>query len=229
MANEVRTGAKSSLVRSYAKSLYCRALGIAARSEQPHATHIPVLVGVAAAFLPERVVEFGSGDFSTLALLDKMVFPSVLSVESYENDAYWMQKMTARVAGNQRVKLRYFEGRMREAVRGADLAVADLVFIDDSLTGWERARTIKEVAKICGERPIMLVHDYELPGIRMACRRFEHRVAFTRFTPQSCAVWNGNPHRSALMARVERKLEASAHSLGITDASAWAKAFAESL
>jgi len=219
------TGGVTSHLRAFAKFLYCLAVGVAPRSEQPHATHLPVLVGVAAACLPERVVEFGSGNFSTLAFLDETVFPSLRSIESYENDSHWVRQMEAKIAGNPRVNLRYFEGRMRGAVSGAGLATADLIFVDDSLTGWERAHTIREVARNCGERPVTVVHDYELPGIRIACRRFEHRVAFTPFTPQSCAVWNGNPLRKPLLESAAHRLEQNASRLNVTDLRAWAGVF----
>ncbi len=212
-------------LETFAKHLYFRAIGTVARCEQPFATHIPVLVGVAAACLPERLVEFGSGNFSTLALLDKGVFPSLLRIESYENDLNWMQQMEAKLAGNPRVSFRFFEGRMRDAVSGANHAAADLILIDDSLSGWERAYTVKEVARTCGERPITIVHDYELPGIRLACRKFEHRFAFTQFTPQCCAAWNGKHHRKALLERVAQRLEENASRLSVTDARGWAKVF----
>jgi len=121
--------------KSFAKSMYCRMLGFAARSEQPYATHLPVLIGVASVHRPQRVVEFGSGDFSTLTFLDKAVFPSLLRVESYENNPAWMHQMQAKLADNPRVAYRFFEGRMRDAVSSADLPAADLIFVDDSPNG----------------------------------------------------------------------------------------------
>ncbi len=219
------TGTVKLPLKTFAKYLYCRALGIVAQSEQPFATHIPVLVGVAAACLPQRLVEFGSGNFSTLAFLDETVFPSLRCVESYENNLYWMQQMEAKLAGNPRVACRFFEGRMRGAVSTANLAAADLIFMDDSPSGWERSHTLIEVARKCGERPITIVHDYELPTIRLACRMFEHRSAFTTFTPQCCAVWNGNPHRKALLESVAHRLDENASRLSVTDARGWAKVF----
>jgi hypothetical protein len=212
-------------LEALAKQLYCRTLGIAARSEQPYATHIPVLVGVAAACRPKRLVEFGSGDFSTLTFLDQTVFPSILRVESYENNPEWMQHMEAKLAGNPRGVVHFFQGRMRAAVAAADPGAADLIFIDDSPSGWERAHTVLEVARTCRERPIAVVHDYDLPAIRLACRKFKHRFAFTSFTPQSCAVWNGDPHRKALLEGVARRLEDNASSLSVSDARGWAKVF----
>ena len=208
-----------------AKYLYCRALGIVARSQQPYATHIPILVGVAAACLPQRVVEFGSGDFSTLTFLDQTAFPSVLRVDSYENNLEWMQRMQLKLAGNPRAAYHFFEGRMRDAVSRADLAAADLIFIDDSPTGWERAHTIRELARIRPERPITIVHDYDLPAIRVACRRFEHRFAVTAFTPQSCAVWNGSPDRRILLESIARGLQENVAHLSVMDTRGWFTVF----
>lgn len=212
-------------IKSLAKSVYCRSLGIGTRSEQPYATHIPVLVGVAAAFRPERLVEFGSGDFSTLTFLDDRVFPTLLQLDSYENDLLWMRHMETKLANSPRLACRFVDGRMRDAVSTADLTSVDLIFIDDSKTGWERAHTIREVARFCGERPITIVHDYELPAIRLACRKFEHRFAFTRFTPQTCAVWNGDSHRKALLEDVAHGLEENALRLSVGDARGWAAVF----
>jgi hypothetical protein len=209
----------------FAKHVYCRALGIGVRSDQPFATHIPVLIGVAAAFLPQRLVEFGAGDFSTLAFGDGRVFPSLLHVESLENNLSWTLRMQARLAGSARVTCRYFEGRMKDAVPGANVAAADLIFIDDSPTGWERAHTVTRVARTCGERPITIIHDYDQPGIRVSCRKFEHRFPFTSFTPQTCAVWNGNPRRAALLEGVAQKIEENASRLSVTDARGWAEVF----
>jgi hypothetical protein len=212
-------------VRTFAKYLYCGALGIAARSEHPYATHIPVLVGVSSACQPQRIVEFGSGDFSTLTFLDQAVFPNVLRVESYENNLYWMQRMQAKLAGNPRAVCHFFGGRMRDAVSRADLSAVDLIFVDDSPSGWERAHTIKELAQVHPERAMTIVHDYDLPAIRVACRMFEHRFAFTTFTPQTCAVWNGNPHRKLLLEGVTRKLQENVARLSVTDARGWFMVF----
>ena len=213
--------------KSFARYMYCRMLGFAAHSEQPDATHLPVFIGVASVHRPQRVVEFGSGSgyFSTLTFLDQTVFPSVLRADSYENNSEWMRRMQVRLAGNPRATCDFFEGRMRDAVSRADLAAADLIFIDDSLTGWERAHTIKELARVLPESTITIVHDYELPALRIASRKFEHQVEFTTFTPQNCAVWNGNPHRRALLESVARRLEENASCLNVTGAGGWAKVF----
>lgn len=212
-------------LKECAKYLYCRALGIVPRSEQPYATHIPILIGVAAAYLPQRVVEFGSGNFSTMMFLDTNVFPSVRRVESYENNRDWLQRIEGKIAGDPRAACYFCEGRMKDAVSSEKLAAADLIFVDDSMSGWERAYTVKEVARTCSEHPITIVHDYDLPGIRMACRKFEHRFAFTQFTPQTCAVWNGSPQRKRIFETVARRLDENAQRLGVADARRWAGVF----
>jgi len=212
-------------LETVAKHLYCRTLGIVSRSEHPYATHLPVLVGVASAFQPQMVLEFGSGDFSTLTFLDKVAFPSVLRVDSYENNLEWLQHLQTKLADNPRVACHYFDGRMKDVVSGDIVEAADLIFIDDSPTGWERAHTVKKVARICSERQLTIVHDYDLPGIRVACRKFEHRFSFTSFTPQCCAVWNGDPQRKTLLEGVALRLQENAAHLDVVDARGWAKVF----
>jgi hypothetical protein len=212
-------------LKALAKQLYCRTQGMVPRSEQPFATHIPVLIGVAAVCFPHRLIEFGSGNFSTLTFLDERIFPSLNQIESYENDLSWMQEMETKVAGDSRVTCRFFEGKMRDAVSQAGVAAADLIFIDDSANGWERAHTVTEVARTCREKPITIVHDYDLPAIRFACRKFDYRFPFTAFTPQSCAVWNGNPGRRAWLEGVERRITENASRLPAADAQGWAKVF----
>ena len=138
-----------------------------------------------------------------------------------------MQNLERKLAGNPRVACRFFDGRMKDAVSSANLSAADLIFVDDSPSGWERAHTIKQIAQNVRERPITIVHDYDLPGIRVACRQFEHRFAFTQFTPQSCAVWNGTSDRKFLLENVARKLEQNAPRLSVTDARGWAKVFCD--
>jgi hypothetical protein len=172
------------------------------------------------------VVEFGSGDFSTLTFLDQVAFPSVLQVDSYENNLEWMRRVQAKLGGDPRAACHFFEGRMKDAVSGGVLSAADLIFIDDSGSGWERAHTVKEVARTCGERALTIVHDYDLPAIRLACRKFEHRVEFTSLTPQSCAVWNGDPQRKALLEGVAQKLAENISCLNVTDARGWGRVFA---
>jgi len=220
-----RERGKKSHAHRILNRLWVRLIGATSTCEQPHATHIPVLIGIAAACHPKHLIEFGSGNFSTLAFLDETAFPSLSLIESYENDPVWMGQMEEKLAGNPRMAYRFFEGRMRDAVCRANLAEADLIFIDDSSDSWERAHTIREVTPACGERAIAIVHDYELPAIRFACRKFEHRFIFPMFTPQTCAAWNGDARRKQIMDRVARKIEENNTTLKVTDVSGWANAF----
>src|ERR1700729_4424854 len=132
------------LLKRYVLEIFNRIIDLAPRSIEPYATHVPVLVGVAAALKPKRLIEFGSGSFSTLSFLDDVAFPSLEEVRSYENNEEWFKQIQAKSRGSSRVDLQYFAGDMYRAVAGANVAAADMIFLDDSPSAEERVKTVKE-------------------------------------------------------------------------------------
>src|SRR5271167_4840249 len=137
-------------LRSEGLSLYNRSIGLTHRSEEPYATHVPILLGVAAACRPEFFIEFGSGTFSTLLLLDELAFPSLRRVDSYENNREWFEQVCKQIPTNDRINLQFVDGEMHQAVAGASTAKANMIFIDDSPTARARVPTVVEVARHCG-------------------------------------------------------------------------------
>ena len=215
------------MLKGWLKKLYHLSIGLGPRSEEPYATHVPILVGVAAALRPKRLIEFGAGSFSTLSFMDDVAFPSLEQVNSYENNKEWFEQVEERSRGNSRVDLQYFAGDMYRAVAGADVAAADIIFIDDSPapTPEERVKTVKEVSKLCGERPVVLLHDYDILKLRLGARNFEHLVVFDAFNPQSCAVWHGHPERRPVLEEVNRTIREHAGDVPLTDVRAWIDVF----
>src|SRR5437868_6150649 len=63
------------------------------RAENPFATHIPVLVGLAQLLRVERVLELGCGQYSTLTFLQPAVFSNLVKLQSIENDSAWVDKV----------------------------------------------------------------------------------------------------------------------------------------
>ena len=209
------------------KKLYHVGIGLGPRSEEPYATHVPVLVGVAAAVQPKRLVEFGAGSFSTLSFLDKAAYPSLERVCSYENDAEWYEEVRRKLPEDSRIDLQYFDGDMYRAVPRADVSSADMIFIDDSPapTPEVRAMTVKAVSKLCGERPVVVLHDYDILKLRVTAREFENFVVFDAFNPQSVVMWNGHPERRAMLEEVNRTIRENAGSVGLTDTRRWIEVF----
>jgi hypothetical protein len=213
------------MLKRWVRNLYNLSIDLAPRSEEPYATHVPVLVGVAAVLRPKRLIEFGSGSFSTLSFMDDVAFPSLEQVNSYENNKEWFEQVQQRTRGNSRIDLQYFAGDMYQAVAGADVAAADMIFLDDSPTAEERVKTVKEVSRLGRNGPVAILHDYELWRLRLAARQFEHRVAFDAFHPQSCAMWHGHPERRPILEDVARTISQHASDVPLTDIRAWIRVF----
>jgi hypothetical protein len=213
-------------LKQYALKIYNRFIDLAPRSKEPYATHVPVLVGVAAAYKPKLLIEFGAGSFSTLSFMDQIAFPSLEEVRSYENNEQWLEQIQERSRGSSRVNLQYVAGDMYQAVAKANVDTADMIFLDDSPTAQARVPTVKEVSRLCGERPIVILHDYELWRLRLAAREFENCVAFDTFNPQCCAVWHGHPERRSALENINRTIHQHEGDIPLTDIRAWANTFA---
>jgi hypothetical protein len=213
------------ILRDKGKKIYERQIGLAPRSDGEYATHVPILVGVAAALRPRLLIEFGSGIFSTLSLLDETAFPSIENVESYENNREWFEQMQDRVGPTSRLSLHYVDGDMHLSVEGINTSRADMIFVDDSPSAEERARTVRRIARRCGVGPVVVIHDCELLKLRLASRRFARTVYFDSFNPQTCAVWNGRPELEPILEKVNETIRKHAGDIELTDIHGWARTF----
>jgi hypothetical protein len=216
-------------LRSQGTKLYNRCIGLGQRAKDPYATHVPILVGVAAACRPELLIEFGSGTFSTLSFLDDVAFPSLQRVESYENNREWFEQVREEIPLNSRISLQFVEGDMYRAVRNANTSGAAMIFIDDSPTSKARVSTVEEVARECGTKPVVVLHDNDLWRLRLATRKFENRISFDAFNPQSCVMWHGHPERRPALEKVNRIIHRHATIVPLTDIRAWMKIFSMEL
>jgi hypothetical protein len=211
--------------RGYAQRLINQTIDLAPRAEVPYATHVPILVGVATAFKPKVLIEFGSGTFSTLSFLDDVAFPSLQKVESYENNRQWFEQVREQLPPNTLIDLHFVEGDMHQAVDGANTREAGVIFIDDSPTEKARVPTVEEVARRCGDEPVVILHDYDLWRLRLTARKFENRICFRAFNPQSCTMWHGHPERRPILETVNRVIRQHATDVALTDIRAWKELF----
>jgi hypothetical protein len=214
-------------LKRYAHGIYDRIINLAPRSKNPYATHVPVLVGVAATYKPKLLIEFGSGSFSTLSFLDEVAFPSLQEVRSYENNKEWFGHIQEKCGRSSRLNLKYVAGDMYRAVAGANVADADMIFLDDSPTAETRVPTVKEVSRLCGEKPIVILHDYDLWRLRLAAHKFENCVSFDTFNPQCCVVWQGHSERRSILENINRTIRQHANDVSLTDTRAWINIFAK--
>jgi len=215
--------------RNQGKRLYDRSIGLTTRAVEPYTTHVPILVGVAAACKPKLLVEFGAGTFSTLSFLDEVAFPSLQRVESYENNREWFEHLQKTLSNRTRINLQFVDGDMYRAVEGANTPDAGMIFIDDSPSAKERAPTVVEVARCCGTEPVVVLHDNDLWRLRLATRKFGNRVSFKIFNPQCCVMWHGHPERRSIFENVSRIIYRHATDISLTDIRAWADIFSREL
>jgi len=187
-------------LRVLASRARARALRIRPVSETPYATHMPVLMALAPVIRPRRVLELGSGPFSTALFLDREVFADLERLVSYEDDPEWERVVRDAVGTDPRLDF-----RMVEVVRTSvpeDLNQFDLIFIDDSRTPTERSETIRTVRERA-PRGVVMIHDYEQRAYRTASKGFDDRVAITTFTPQVGVCWfRGDGQRSTLRGEI---------------------------
>ena len=189
-----------SALRMLASRSRTRALGIRPIAATPYATHMPVLIALAVVVRPRRVLELGSGPFSTSLFLDKDVFPDLETLVSYEDDEEWAPVVMDALGTATRLDFRMVD-EVREAVPVADLDSFDLIFIDDSRTAGERSQTIRTVA---AARP--------------------RGVVVKAFTPQVGVCWRPDTVPADFAAKVRHALatvERNRKMAPVDDVDAW--------
>lgn len=203
-----------------------RLFGPVARAENDYATHLPILIGLAGAIEIKSVLELGCGEYSTPTFLNKFVFPSLIALESFETDQIWLDQVSTLVVEDPRFSGRLVHGVMGQAIQRADLESYDLIFVDDSTSGEERASTIVAIATRQPKRALVVIHDFEIQAYRDAAKAFESRFIFKSFNPQTGIVWNGDRALGKTLKRIETAARQNAPKLEPEDVSGWMKALA---
>ena len=135
------------------------------RPGEAFATHMPILIGLAGIFQSRNILELGGGTFSTPALLNEAYFPSVAAVHTVEDDLCWFKTLSEYCKDSDKSRISKVSS-VSQYIEDIDLSPYDLIFIDDSKTVAERARTIESVLRL--ERPdtFVAVHDFEVRAYR---------------------------------------------------------------
>lgn len=154
------------------------------RAECPYGSHIPILMISGAIFQPKRILELGTGFFSTSLFLDAEAFPSVEQLHSIENDLKWFDQVRSACESDAKWRPDMWTGPVDERIRSLDLANYDLIFIDDSQDQQSRTKTIQAV--FAGKPPCpVIIHDAECWRYRRQVWAHRPYVIFTAFTPQT--------------------------------------------
>lgn len=204
-----------------------RAIGRAVHATQrpfhpnPYATHLPILVGLAKLYQVEKVLELGSGPFSTPTFLDRSVFTQLRNLVSIEDDPAWAREIADLTQGDERLELRAIDGTVAEAVSELSLADYDLIFIDDSDRLEKRVQTISAVSARSDARGIVVIHDFDNVEYRRASSAIRNRVVFRAFTPQVGLLWNTSTIHKRDLRRLRARVKEGSGYLDPTDVSRW--------
>jgi hypothetical protein len=140
-------------------------------------THEPILRSIGKLF-PEikRVLEYGSGIYSTGLFLDRDVFPNLEKLDSTENDCGWITKTRER-----------FGNDCRWLLVGDDEVDPtneyDLVMIDSS-SRESRCRTADKLIAL-EFSGIVVFHDTEAEWYQSSLEKFPYRYKFNQFLPNT--------------------------------------------
>jgi hypothetical protein len=187
------------------------------RASNPYSTHVPILLAAARWWPVREVLEFGCGDFSTRAFLNRRCFKELERVESYENDPEWAERIRQELGADPRLRLHPVNGAIADSVSRINLEEFDLVFVDDSTSTAERSATIQAVAAKRPQRPVVVVHDFEQLEYRRAAKLFKHRCRFTGLNPNTGVLWNQARLHRRPMRTLDLKLRKSGENSSIEE------------
>jgi hypothetical protein len=142
-----------------------------------YGTHVPVLKSIGNLFPNiERIMEYGSGQFSTLTFLNRDVFPNLEKLVSTETNSDWADEVTKLVGYEERWTLVPDD----EADPSNEFG---LIFVD-SLTEDSRNRTVDKLIALPYDG-IVVFHDSQNPCYEHHLAKFQYRYRFTQHFPNT--------------------------------------------
>lgn len=189
------------------------------RAENAYATHVPILIGLAAIRPIRRVLEFGCGHYSTKTFLQRSAFPDLKELHSVENDAGWAETMRDAVKEDRRCVVTVANGAMCDAVEKFDVESFDLILVDDSTNAEQRAATIRALSGVHPLNPWLVIHDFEVEEYRRASSAFKQRFTFKAYNPQTGLISNSDLPNE--LKTLNRRLKDNSPRLRPDDAEGW--------
>jgi hypothetical protein len=154
-----------------------------------YGSHVPALCSLAESFKIETVLEYGGGDFSTSAFLNRRMFPDLTSLRTLENKEVWFEMLAERHFREHRFKLKLCPLDKMALAAAPD---NDLILIDCDDHGdtaddgtWMpdysvRCQLIKAYEETCC---IVVVHDSEEAPIAEAIADANYQYK-TEYVPE---------------------------------------------
>lgn len=146
-----------------------------------YGSHVPALASIGAAYEIRSAIEYGSGRYSTRALLNREWFPKLDSLVSYETDREWFVD-TFRRNADSRLQLTYMPiGQLAEmSVPLADLVLidCDCLYSDGQSDFTMRCNLIAKYER--DEHAIVVVHDANFASLSPCIEqsRYRHKIVY---------------------------------------------------
>jgi predicted O-methyltransferase YrrM len=221
------------LIRSRISSLTRRGrrllgFGLPSRHRNDYATHVPVLVGIGAAMRIERILEFGSGVYSTLTFLNRVAFPRVSQLDSVESDPEWMSRVLLSAKGDPRLRMRLVPEPMESTLTETRLESYDLILVDSSTDAARRASLIRELARRHDFGALVAIHDFEISLYRAATKSFRNVIEYTAYNPCTGILWHTDAgSTTGILKRLSKLISRNSRRLQPDDVQAWSRVFRE--
>jgi hypothetical protein len=135
----------------------------------------------------ERVLELGSGNYSTPLFLNQKLFPLVRLLVSVESDQAWADKVAA-ANPDIRLELVVISEPIEDYLTIINLADYDLIFVDCGTSPEPRVKAIEYLARNVTTSKVV-IHDYEQQEYRDAAKPFTHSLIDGFRTPHTAMVW----------------------------------------
>jgi predicted O-methyltransferase YrrM len=199
--------------------------GLPPRHLNDYATHVPILVGIASAFRIVKILEFGSGLYSTLTFLNRFAYPDVRNVTSIETDPQWMSKISTVASGDSRLRMHLLEEPIERGLENFALDNYDLILVDSSTDAKRRASLLDALARRRFLNAIVAIHDFEVSIYRAAAQSFGNRVECAAYNPSTGILWQTDPGRANTIRGISRIVHRYSKKLQPDDVQSWSAAF----
>jgi predicted O-methyltransferase YrrM len=147
-----------------------------------YASHLSVLRFLLDSLRPERVLEFGSGFYSTPAILNAS---SVRRLTTVESQLEWREDLLRRYPQEAAVAPRRLFVRATRPDVSRDQF--DLILIDDGLEEEERLETLRHV--LTSDFPPTVIHDADHPAYATAIGELTVNRFIVAGDPATAVVW----------------------------------------
>jgi predicted O-methyltransferase YrrM len=191
------------------------------RALNQFATHVPILIGIARLLPIRRVLELGSGTYSTLTFLNEAAFPHLFQLDSFETDQSWAERLAAATSAEPRIRIKLVDEPIEESVRTLELSQYDLILVDHAVNYETRAQTIQWLTKMPFGSALIVIHDFEISQYRYASRGFPHKFEFSAFTPATAVAWHDLPLDRPSLRFLSRAVSRLASILLPEDVASW--------